>query len=220
MQNPYPHSGLEFVMKMIEKPSIQLFPLISHGRLNKAEARKKFDVTNNGEMGVYVFWWHGEKDLPARTPIILKGPNRDNKEEELLPLFWDLEDFPAECKSWGKYPLYIGKTTTFVNRLSMHLALGTHPWKAVNREDGVPDDMRKHMLYKPTTSCQFRSGFEHLFSYPNKDQLILLFKQVYVSFCPIPKINEHDRSDVKQRFYLEDLGIGYYCPWFNVDSER
>jgi hypothetical protein len=220
MQYLPPNPGLEFVREMIDMPAIQLSNLIPNGRLDKSKARQKFDVTQNGEMGIYVFWWHGEKDLPARTSIVLKGPKRDNEAEDLLPLFWDLEDFPLECQKQQRFPLYIGKTTKFVNRLSMHLAMSTHPWKAVNLEDWVPDDMRKRMLYKPTTSCQFRSGFEHLFGNPNKDRLYLLFERVFVSFFPIPLVSAQDRSDVKQRFYLEDLAIGFYRPWFNVDSER
>ncbi len=45
-------------------------------------------------------------------------------------------------------------------------------------------------------------------------------ENVTLSFFPFPKVPQEIRSDVSERFYLEDLAIGYYRPWFNVDSER
>lgn len=72
-------------------------------------------------------------------------------------------------------------------------------------------DINSHTLVKRTSGCQFRAGVEHLFK--NKgmsfhDEL----GKFGVSFFSEP--------DFIQRFYMEDLAIGYYRPWFNLDCER
>ena len=218
--------GLQAVLKMISKPPVKLKDLLTNGKLDHEKVKKKILLDNSNEMGVYFFWWtKGKHELPPRKKVVLKGPHKapdpENPAASHVTVYWDLSDFPKECEDKEMYPLYIGKTTRFPNRLSLHLSLGRKGiWRDQFKEGDIPGDrLEHHMLRKHTTSCQFRSGFEHLFDC-EKLGLENLFEQVSISFFPFPLVDEKDRSDVKERFYVEDLAVGYYRPWFNVDSER
>ena len=76
----------------------------------------------------------------------------------------------------------------------------------------VEPDIQKHFLVKRTSSCQLRAGIEHLFKNKTRSSLEEKLKHFGISFYP--------ETDFINRFYLEDLAIGYYRPWFNLDSER
>jgi len=67
---------------------------------------------------------------------------------------------------------------------------------------------------RPTTTCQLRSGIDHLFPRaPNTRELML--KNVGLSFVRLDGDGE-----AANRFYLEDMAIGLMRPPFNVDVER
>jgi len=151
--------------------------------------------------GLYAFWWIGEKrELLKETQrnIVLKGPGE--KPVKLRYEDWFPKDAPYPC-------LYIGKSTNLKKRISQHLL--------VNDSGRIYPRTHHFEKVKPkTTSCQLRTGMEHIF--PNDKN-------------PISKIMEHvglslristEEAAVVERFYLEDYSIGYYRPWFNLDSER
>jgi hypothetical protein len=211
---------LDFVKQMIHDPKKPISELLNGNKLDSSKVREAFNIKEKDEMGIYSFWWIGdEKELPNRRPIVINGPGH-----QPVNLHWDIEDFPTECRQKsgnGCFPLYVGKTTKFVGRLSLHLSLGIKDWKSHPSKKG--EKLKEHLvggLKKHTTSCQFRSGLEHLFPDSDFDTIIGLLKNVAISFHCIPKAGKLDRHDIKDRFYVEDLAVGYYRPWFNVDSER
>ncbi len=218
--DPAENKGLKFVVEMIRKEAIPLAKLVKNEKVDKEAVRGLFQLAKKGEMGLYVFWWEGdEKSLPKQKKLTLRGPKKDDG-NSTISLQWELSDFPSECHEAKRYPLYIGKTTKIVNRLSLHLSLRTDRWEDRLKEGEVKEARTPDMLRKHTTSCQFRSGMEHLFGCKNRQDFIDHCGRVSVSFYPFPEKSPENRSDVKERFYLEDLAVGYYRPWFNVDSER
>ena len=147
--------------------------------------------------GLYAFWLTNNDGIveTLNRSLEIKGPGNKH-----YPFTWD----------WNvneKHILvYVGKTTTFRNRLSQHLRLKTFYWK-------IPED--KTSPYKPTTSCQLRTGIEHLLSgndQPNNLGLDFIRKRIQVTYIPLDGLGN--------RFFAEDLAIGKGKPWFNVDSER
>jgi len=166
---------------------------------------------------IYAFWWLGNSDeLKSYSDLILqvkiKGKKTNKTYQEFYSdnskvkvtkghiihtITWDTEWFNSRLPC-----LYIGKTSNLCSRIGSHLMLKTREWKS-----------NPEYLYKPTSACQFRSGFEHLFQkYPERRKLML--NQVGISF------QGFNWNEVAERFYLEDLAIGYFRPWFNIDSER
>ena len=149
---------------------------------------------------VYCFWWLADKKILFNSDrkIQLKGPG--NKFVELKYEIW----FPAELTY---IPLYVGKTTKLKSRISKHLLL-----KSSGRVHGKPVDYKKT---KPkNSSCQLRFGIEHIFPNIEKPKDFIL-KNIGLSFIEVDGENA-----VSRRFYLEDFAIGYFKPWFNLDSER
>lgn len=136
----------------------------------------------------------------------------------------------------GYVCLYIGKTAKdggINSRIGQHVCKNTfthedylHYPPSQNapskqheyRKDG-PDFIKKR-----NTVSQFRAGMEYLFrnepevaredgkacSYAYKRMM----DSVYVSW-----VDDKDLT-FRDRFYLEDLAIGLFHPWFNLDSER
>ena len=151
--------------------------------------------------GVYAFWWLGGKDelLNANTCITLKGPG----EKPVTIQYGDW--WPNELK----YPcLYVGKSTNIKSRFSQHICNGTNG--LINES---PNKMNEKVKPK-TTSCQLRSGIEHVFKY-EANPLKLIHKNVGFSYEVINGDNA-----IVERFFKEDLLIGKWRPWFNIDSER
>ncbi len=68
-------------------------------------------------------------------------------------------------------------------------------------------------LYKRTTACQIRAGIEHLFKKhqpsPELGDKLRHFSLAWV-----------EETCFAERFYAEDLAIGTFRPWFNLDCER
>jgi hypothetical protein len=151
--------------------------------------------------GIYAFWWLGDKDvlLQANRQMTLKGPGEK-------PVTVEYGDWwPKELK----YPcLYVGKTTKIKNRFSMHIRNGTN-----GRMHKSPNK-RNDKIKPKTTSCQLRFGIEHVFKH-EADPLKLIHENVGFSY---EKMNGDNA--IVERFFKEDLLIGKWRPWFNIDSER
>ncbi len=189
---------------------------------NQRLAKAKFEAAFKGEIGLYAFVWTGKIEELEEQELILKGKKKlgENNHHLHYKITWRHKDFPKGCDEVGRYPLYIGKTTIFRKRISQHLRLKTETWKKQTTEP-YPDEtgsIHGIMLDKPTSTCQFRSGIEHLFPGLSREQLLEKFKKI--ELCFLPTINGHENQGIKDRFYLENLAIGYFRPWFNVDSER
>jgi hypothetical protein len=150
--------------------------------------------------GLYSFWWLGSRKLlmNAQCNVTLKGPGEK-------PIYLRYDDwFPAELPHC---PLYIGKSTNLKKRISQHILIKT-------KSRIYPKTKNFEKVKPKTSSCQLRTGIEHIF--PCEDEpLSLIMKNVGISFCELP-----EARNVADRFYLEDYAIGYYRPWFNLDSER
>ena len=153
---------------------------------------KNFDNSKN--MGIYIFWYKNQcNELYGLNRIFsIDGPL---KIEQKVEWNWNLDD-EFVC-------LYIGKTRNFRKRIGLHLLLDT---ENLGNIDG-------NKLYKKTTSCQLRSGFDYLYSKNDgihiKDELM---KHLYLSI--------YFEDNFIHRFYLENYLVGRLRPWFNVDSER
>lgn len=98
---------------------------------------------------------------------------------------------------------YVGKTTNLNNRLRLHLCLGREPFGGQGK------------IVKPTTSCQYRAGFDHLFYRKDVDFRSEGLGMTYFNYVELDG-DEH----LFDRFYLETLAIGLGRPVFNVDGER
>lgn len=152
------------------------------------------------DAGVYAFWWLGDKEslLNGRTDITLKGPS--GAPVQVKYENWWPDDVPHPC-------LYIGKSTNIKKRFAMHIRNGTYG-RMHEKQDGNDKGLPK------TTSCQLRFGIEHVF--PDIGQpLELIHESVGFSY----EVMSGDNA-VVERFFKEDLLIGQWRPWFNIDSER
>ncbi len=175
----------------------------SDNKLSKKSLLNNFNINNVG--GIYAFWLIKEF---TNTADLQKKINLWGAGHRKIEVTW--EDF----KQSNFQCLYIGKTTKLANRISMHLSLGTKEWYNDLPDNRVFTD--GHVL-KRNSQCQFRAGFEHLLKYFDEDinRIDLIKNHVGITFIPFDGDNH-----VSTRFYLEDYAIGYYQPWFNLDSER
>jgi hypothetical protein len=151
------------------------------------------------EPGVYAFWWIDKRSklLAASTHIILAGPG--GKEVNVKFQDWWTKDLIYPC-------LYVGKSINLRRRFGQHLLRGSS-----GRVHNIPSSGRKQKA--ATTSCQLRYGIEHIFP-KEKKPLVLLAKSVGFSYAV------YSPEDIAERFFQENLLIGKWRPWFNVDSER
>jgi hypothetical protein len=151
------------------------------------------------EPGVYAFWWIDERSklLAANTYIVLAGPGGNEVDVHFLD--WWPKDLTYPC-------LYVGKSTNLRKRFGQHLMRGSS-----DRVHNIPNTGRKQKA--ATTSCQLRYGIEHIFPKERKP-LALLSSSVGFSYAV------YAPEDIAERFFQEDLLIGKWRPWFNVDSER
>lgn len=157
--------------------------------------------------GLYAFWLKSScmKTLSLLNyKVQLKGPKDMNAvgNHKYYECTWGWE----YDEEW--ILLYVGKTTNFKNRLGMHFKLKTNSSDWPKSEDGT--------LSKPTTSCQLRSGIEHLINSNRRSSEIEVIEFMRENLW----VSNHEIKDASQRFYAEDLAIGQGCPWFNLDSER
>lgn len=156
--------------------------------------------------GIYAFWWIGPKEhlLNGNREIFLKGPakHKDGKINWVSVRYedWWPDDLPFPC-------LYVGKSTTLWKRLGLHIKRGTP--EQIHKPDG-----KNRKVTPKTTSCQLRHGIEHVFP-KEKYPLQLILDNVGFSYR-----TEFSLNPVAERFFAEDLYIGKWRPWFNIDSER
>lgn len=173
--------------------------------LSKEKCAKYFQ----GNAGIYAFWWMKPLDKEKLNfQVEYKAPH--NPEKQYIQSEWEFNFANGKFQS-----LYIGKTTTLINRLSWHLMLDTNEWY---NETKMPKEAKgrweknKKQIFKRNSQCQFRAGFEHLIKNINGGHIDIMKNSVGITFIPEEKFED--------RFYIEDLAIGYYRPWFNLDSER
>jgi hypothetical protein len=166
--------------------------------------------------GIYSFWWIN-KDASVLEKLYrntkLKGKKLVDS-HQLHDVHWNWNtDKPLIC-------LYAGKATCIQTRMDQHLELSTSStdwykkeYKVYRKQQSrtILPDILLDFLVKRTTACQFRAGLEHLFKQSPGE---LAEKLQHIGFAFI------EEKDPVERFYLEDLAIGVYRPWFNVDVER
>ncbi len=182
-------------MKNIELPSEVSILCEKVIPLKSIYIKKKILLDSIG--AVYSFWWMGKKSIliSSNKKIRVKGPGGKYVVVEYKDLF------PKEITY---IPLYIGKTTNLKRRISEHLLFGTS-----ERAHCCSKNFKK---VKPrTTSCQLRSGIEHIFP-DEKHSKYFILENVGLSFVK--------EKEIEKRFYLENFAIGYLKPWINLDSER
>ncbi|MFM2663496.1 hypothetical protein AAFX24_00970 [Vibrio mediterranei] len=153
------------------------------------------------EAGIYVFWWLGDKDhlMNSNRTQVLKGPGEK-------PVAITFEDWWPD---YLEHPcLYVGKSTNIKKRFSLHLKRGSK-----GRLHAIPSSNEKQRAV--TTSCQLRYGIEHIF--PEHEEPLDLISS-NVGFSYMTKFS--GENPTIERFFTEDLLIGQYRPWFNIDSER
>ena len=170
------------------------------------------------ERGIYAFWWITDISFiqEANLNVTLLGKHI-KRVPTIINYKWDIENRTLPIC------LYVGKTTTLKSRVSLHLleSIKWDDWyksklqtKKVNLADNV-----NNLIYKSNSVCQFRAGLQHLLK--NNIAIKDLDDALkFIGFSFIEIRNEDDHSGVGERFYLENLAIGFYRPLFNVDSER
>lgn len=174
--------------------------------------------TLNGP-GVYAFWWNGSinklkklnRHVTFKGKVISKSDIKSGKysvgEKHIIHEVewnWNLDKTPV-C-------LYVGKSVNITNRIKLHIEARkiTEEWYGADLKKYGTTDHR--FLVKRTTACQLRAGIEHLYKYKPHETIENRLQNFALSFIP--------EEDFKERFYLEDLAVGYYGPWFNLDCER
>lgn len=179
--------------------------------------------------GLYCFWWLGDINVLKKgsRDLIISGKKVSERTikqygAETVDLdYCDEKNHIKHHVSWdfrervnGSYtaiPLYVGKTSNVFNRIKQQLYW---PDSQKCRDGfGLGNGVRK--IYKPTTACQLRAGFEYLFQWEDEKtrrQYLRDHIGLTVHFTGI--------DDIKERFYLENLLIGQLRPPFNLDSER
>ncbi len=186
------------------------------------------DFSSENKTGIYAFWWIKDKELLLKSnlDITLLG-KIENKKQTQIKYKWQLENYELPIA------LYIGKTTNLQGRIKGHLAKNVNweNWyltqKTITRNNEKhtitgEEHSKKNFIYKINTVCQFRAGLQHILkSNQNINRLEDTYKFLGISFIEIPsQTDEPIDYSVGDRFYMEDLAIGYYRPLFNVDSER
>jgi hypothetical protein len=150
--------------------------------------------------GVYAFWWVGQKSelLSANRRICLKGPGGQSVNVEYRD--WWPKEVTYPC-------LYVGKSTDIRKRFSQHILR--------NKRERLHKTNSNFEKAKPyNSSCQLRFGIEHIFP-KNNDPMGIILASVGFSWS-----TDFADNAIAERFFEEDLLVGYLRPWFNIDSER
>jgi hypothetical protein len=197
--------------------------------------------------GVYCFWWKeegNEHKLPENTCALFQGASIGVKKianvkkygvphvergtkyyrEVCGPLKGKL---PVPCPLEGYACLYVGKTAKdggITSRVGQHVCSGTltrskylyyRPKEKLSFKQHSYDQPGPDYIKKKGTVSQFRAGLEYLFRMEAEGFAYARMKDsVYVSWV------DDEALTFRDRFYLEDLAIGLFHPWFNLDSER
>lgn len=183
---------------------------------------QQLDGLKNGE-GTYVFWWTGSLDAlnELNRKILLQGKKENGKYKWHAIEMQTSWLVPMEIEGQVRFALYVGKSTTLRNRIRQHFHFSHchDEWKEKMFEKNDDNHIGYNMLYKPTTSCQFRSGMTLLCSEKSNDQLWKIIEE-NVSLSILEIKYEGNSIGTATRFYLEDYLIGALRSWFNLDSER
>ena len=203
--------GLDELLKNI-------FPFWNYFKENKLNLKSL-----SGKDGVYAFWWMNDEDFKVikslNLDVVIKG-KQNRKSENSTEKFivyetkWDLTPIVAD-----RICLYVGKSHDIANRVEQHLYQSfKHHWYKHN-EHKLKFRL-DNMLLKRTTACQLRAGIEHLYKFRVEGFNFheILKGHIGISFYRSESALQEDK--MKERFYLEDLAIGYLKPLFNLDSER
>ncbi len=163
-----------------------------------ADIRKNKRIDLPKEAGVYAFWWiEKRQELLASNRVVQKvGPKGQDPVTFRYKAGWP-DDLYYPC-------LYVGRSTNIWQRFSQHIDRGSKgrlPYKLGANKNKI----------RKLTSCQLRYGIEHIFK-NDKNPMDIIDNKVGFSFCTINRTED--------RFYKENLLIGTWKPWFNVDSER
>lgn len=203
-----------------ELDSLEEIVNLDTGRLRTQYLRKTLDqlFVRPGEKhavlsGVYAFFWTGGADMIDGERLTanyqgkaIKGSKDVDGESRFVDhaLKWQFTSPDCQC-------LYVGKTQDFPTRLGLHIKAGTRSeyWYSSDKGQLALENNR---LHKPTTSCQLRSGMEHLFPDKNTDTLALIKSHVRYFFEP--------SIFPEYRFYREYELVSDHKPWFNLDVER
>lgn len=192
----------------LAKPS---FPLSGYDTIQ--------DLSNSG---IYSIWWTSS-DIHIESlhrQVKLQGKVRNKKEKETNPdddNRFQIHEHKWECDLTDqKICLYVGKSSNIKNRIAQHLliSLESDNWYtpySIRKSNKIPD-LKSDFLVKRTSSCQVRAGIEHLFKKSPPSTIEDKLKHFKLSYILEERFSE--------RFFLENLAIGYYRPWFNLDSER
>jgi hypothetical protein len=196
--------------------------------------------------GVYCFWWKVEANdhrLPADARAYFQGSHLSAEkvktgEHDVVvsrkERFYKLLDGPLKgtvppiASQKGYVCLYVGKTGRdkgIKSRIAEHLAI-----KSKNREAYLKYQRYKNapitqqaypengasLILKRNTMSQLRAGLEYIFRHHEDSSFARqrIEDSIYITYCV------DDDHDFRDRFYLEDLAIGLFHPWFNLDSER
>jgi hypothetical protein len=193
--------------------------------LQKQLLEAPFELNSFSEIpGLYALWWVDDFELlkGLNRAVIYQGKKVSSEDSENC-IEKEHSSYRKEKQTWdwgleGPEPtcLYVGKSTNLKKRLGLHFMSGVDKW--YNHPIKNPKPSIDGMLLKHTTSCQMRAGIEHLFkdikNSKTGDEYTLKEKLKNLRISCIKE------SCFKERFYLEDLAIGYLRPWFNLDSER
>lgn len=172
------------------------------------------DVLNgiSDKAGIYAFWLDKRKvDLSKfNLTVEITGKKRKGG-RQFHSIIWDW-NLDKEF-----IPLYIGKSTVIGKRIRQHLdAYSVTDWF-----ENAPKNPKNLLFRRKSTVNQFRAGLEQLFRGTNLKKnnistLEYMQKSIFITYLELGS----EETLISDRFYLEDFAIGYYKPWFNVDSER
>lgn len=204
--------------------------------------RDRFGVENEYAGGVYTFWWLGSADILNKTNSChkIKGKKEsaiENERNKDAPHYDTVDGHIIHTGSYhfneisiddGKQtmcPLYVGKTSWVRNRIRLHLQWpgidSVHQKSVTEKTDGPTPIQLAYTakeIFKHTTACQFRAGFEFLFRGENAEtRKKYLMNNIAVSIATTP---EKGGDGFEDRFFTEDLLIGAFRAPFNLDSER
>ena len=178
------------VKELLDESKVrELSELISFGKNQPI----KYSPELTEDEGIYAFWLLNSDQLAENLnrKFAISGPNKG-----LMDIEWNWNLTNKQIL------LYVGKSTNLKKRISLHLKLKTKTW--VSTKDNT--------LNKVTTSCQTRSGIEHLIQESKFDSFDFMNTRIGLTTVKLPNFDD--------RFFAEDLAIGIGKPWFNLDSER
>jgi hypothetical protein len=182
-----------------------LFNFIKNNKVSKESLSLQFQLNK----GVYALWMMKDMEFELNLSVEFKGTRNSDPPYEKSKFLTNSNVEDYQC-------LYVGKSSNFAQRISMHLMMDTPEYyaKPETSNDYIKRwEKNKNQILKRNSQCQFRAGFEHIIRNSGlKDTRELMIKSIGLTFIPITAFEE--------RFYFEDLAIGYYKPWFNLDSER